>query len=537
MRTLFNNGIIMDGSGKPSCLGHVIIEDDLIKKVGAGVYSGEFDGSIFDCTRKVVAPGLIDAHSHNDWFVARENSELYFQSFAEQGITTQITGNCGFSPFGFERNTPHFDLIGGGLFEIGKAEGDFSSFMSWQESRSGVAPLNLVPLLGHGTVRIGLSGFENRPLSTTELQLQNAKIEEAFDQGVYGLSFGLMYEPGRYATPTELVEAAKIVAKRDGILTVHSKAQSAASTSYQPPFGGEAHNLRALREMIELTRKTGVKMHYSHHIFVGEATWKTVDESLKMIDQARAEGLDFSYDLYSMPFGVSVISVILPNWYLSMPKEKRSSKITKLRLALELSVTKKILGFGFEDIMIAWAGEQAKDICGKRVSELAKEWKISELDAYIRVVELSEGKGRVNMYRYYNDEIIAKLVKHEPSLLMTDAWIEEFGVQNAAAYTCFPRFLELSREQKTISMEQTIRKMTGATADRFLLSSRGYLREGYAADITVFDPNTIAAKEHLAIRPEGINYVFVNGVPVVLDGIATQNLSQSNGLILRKYNF
>jgi N-acyl-D-amino-acid deacylase len=534
MKTLFKNGTIIDGSGDPSYIGSLVIEDGTIRDITSEEVSDDFDGQVIDCKDKVIAPGFIDAHSHNDWYAARKKPLPYFRPFVEQGITSQVTGNCGFSPFGYQADTMYKPLIGGGLFETRDADGDFSTFNGWREAAAKTTPLNLIPLQGHGSVRIGLTGYENRAFTDKEMVLHNAKIEEAFDQGAFGLSFGLMYEPDRYATAEELEQAAKIVAKRDGILTVHSRAQSAASTSYNPPIGGEAHNIRALKEMIELTRRTGVRMQYSHHIFVGKSTWKTVDESLRLIDDARAEGLDFAYDMYAMPFGVSVITVILPSWYLSMPKEKRSSFAARTRLAVEIAVTKRVLGFNFDDIQVAWAGEDAQDICGKRISDIAAMWKVSELDAYIKVVEMSEGKGRVNMFRYYNDDIIDKLMRHEPSLFMTDAWIEESGVQNAASYSCFPRFLESSREKKSLSLEQTIRKMSGATADRFGIQNRGYLKKGRPADVTVFDPATVCGKDDPSKRPEGICHVFVNGIHAVENGVAKDDVLIGAGSIITK---
>lgn len=531
MKVLLKNGTIIDGSGNASYTGSVILQDNAILDITTAETGDSFD-NIIDCTGKVIAPGFIDAHSHNDWFAARENSVRYFKPFAEQGITSQVTGNCGFSPFGYEPDTAYKSLVGGGLFDAGDA--DFSEFRLWREAAAKTAPLNVIPLQGHGAIRVGLCGFENRPLTDIETKKRNAKIEQSLDQGALGLSFGLMYEPDRYSPEAELEEAAKVVAKRGGIVTVHARACSSASTSYSPPIGGEPHNIRALKEIIELTRRTGVRMQYSHLIFVGKSTWKTVDESLELIDKARSEGLDFAYDMYSMTFGVSVITVVLPSWYLSLSKEKRESFGARTRLAVEVGVTKRALGFDFGDIQVAWAGEENKDICGMCISEIARMWNVGDLAAYKKVVELSGGKGRVNMYRYYNDATIERLMKHEPSLFMTDAWIEEHGVQNASAYSCFPKFLALSRDKETLTLEETVRKMSGATADRFGIKNRGYISKGYAADITVFDPATVAARQDPLQRPEGICHVFVNGKNVVKNGIADEVLLKGAGSIITK---
>ncbi len=531
MKTLLKNGMLYDGTGASARPGSVLLENGVIKDVLAGGAPEAFDGEAVDCGGKAIAPGFIDAHSHNDWYAARQNPAPYFTPFVEQGITTQVTGNCGFSPFGFEADTPHYGLLGSGLFEMGETFGDYSAFAGWRAAAEKTTPLNLVPLQGHGSVRIGIAGYENRPLTPDEMKRHDAKLTESFDQGVFGLSYGLMYEPDRYAPPEELESAARLTAARGGILTVHARAFSCVSTSYQPPIGGEAHNLRALKEMIELARRTGVKLQYSHHIFVGKSTWRTVEESLALIDSARAEGVDIAYDIYSMTFGVSVITVVLPSWYLSMPKEKQHGFAARARLAVEIAVTKRALGFDFSDIQVAWAGEGLKEICGLRISELAKRWKVSELDAYLRVAEESTGKGRVNMYRYYSEDIIRRLMAHEPSLFMTDAWIEAEGVQNASAYGCFPRFLAMARGG-ALSMEAAVRKMTGSAADRFGIEKRGYLRPGYAADITVFDAERADSRGDECVRPHGIEAVYVNGTRLVTSGEAVESAMKGAGHIL-----
>lgn len=534
MKALLKNGNIVDGSGAPSYRGSVIIEGSKIAGIIKGTVPGGFSGEVVDCSDLTIAPGFIDAHSHNDWFAARQNPIPHFKPFAEQGIATQVVGNCGFSPFGYEADTAHRKLIGGGLFHVGDAQGDFSSYEGWRKVAEKKTPLNLVPLQGYGAIRTGLCGYENRPLSKDELTRRDAVLEESLEQGLFGASFGLMYEPDRYATAEELEGAAQIVAKHNGILTVHPRACSAVSTSYSPPFGGRPHNLRALDEMIALARRTGVKLQYSHLIFVGESSWKTVEESLELIDKIRADGFDFAYDLYPMTFGVSVITVVLPSWYLSLPPEKRTRTWTKLRLAAEIGLSKRLLGFGFEDIIVAWIGEGYEELSGKSIAEIAAEWKLSEIEAYIRLVELSRAQGRVNMYKYYNEEAITRLIRHRPSIFMTDAWIEEKGLQNAGAYGAFPKFLALSREGRGLPLEETVRKMTGATADRFSLKGRGYLKKGYTADITVFNADTIANSGDEPLPPKGIVYLYVNGKRIVSGGRADEAAMTGSGAILRR---
>jgi N-acyl-D-amino-acid deacylase len=534
MNVLLKNGTVMDGTGNAPYIGSIFIAGGVIRDILKGEINERLDCAEIDCAGKVIAPGFIDSHSHNDWFAALADPVPYFKTFAEQGITSQVTGNCGMSPFGYEAGSPHLALMGSGIFKLNKTAKDYSSFAAWQAEAEKRTPLNLIPLQGHGTIRLGLAGYENRPLSEDERAKRNAKIERSFDEGVFGLSFGLMYEPERYSSAAELEEAARLTAKRGGILTVHARAFSAASTSYSPPVGGEAHNIRALKEMIDLARRTGVKLQYSHLIFVGTSTWKTADKCLELIRKARAQGVDIMFDMYSMTFGVSVITVVLPSWYLSLPVEKRKRPLIRTRLALEIGITKRALGFDFSDMQIAWAGEGSEHICGKRVSEIAAEQNTSELDAYIKLVEMSGGTGRVNLYRYYSDALIEKLAKHEASLFMTDAWIEEKGVQNAAAYSCFPKFLALSRDKNVIPLEKAVRKMSGAVADRFGIPGRGYIKKGCAADVTVFDPAIVGEGSDPLARPKGVCHVFINGLHVVKNGAADDSLLKGAGRIITR---
>ena len=528
LKILLKNGKLIDGTGAEPYFADVLIEGDRIAAIGENL-TADAD-KIIDCAGLVVAPGFIDMHSHNDWFAARKDNERFFIPFLEQGITTQVTGNCGFSPFGYGEDTACREYLGSGLFSL-RDNPDASTVTGFAEAATAL-PVNLVPLYGHMSGRIGICGYDSRALTEDELKRTDALMEQALIDGAAGISLGLMYEPDRYAPYAELKRAAQIAAKHGKILTIHGRANSAVSTSYSPPIGGRAHNLRALDEMGALARETGVKIQHSHLIFVGEKSWKTVDEALEIVQKLNAEGLDFKYDSYSLTCGASVITVVLPAWFLTLPPEKRKSPLSKLRLAFEIGLTKRVLGFNFNDIVITWIAEGQQALVGKTVTQIAKDWGVSELEAYIRLVELSGGKGRVLMYRYLTDEIILRLMRDENCLFMTDAWVEDEGMQNPACYMSLPRFLSLAREN-AIDIVQVIRRMTQMAAQRFNISEREVLKSGFFADITVFDEKQIGPGERLAARPRGIALVMVNGRTVVEHGAYT-GVKNAGQLLLQK---
>ncbi|MGL6105141.1 N-acyl-D-amino-acid deacylase family protein [Romboutsia sp.] len=526
MKILFKNATIYDGSSNEPYIGSICIENDKILSTNN---NNECD-EIIDCTGLAIAPGFIDAHSHNDWFIARNNNEKFFKPFLEQGITTQITGNCGFSPFGFDKDTKFRNLIGSGLFEIGDVEGETATLPQFISCIKQM-PLNIAPIYGHASARIGIAGYENRLLNPDELQQMDKIIEDTLTSGALGVSLGLMYEPDRYADYEELKRTAKIVAKYGKILTVHGRACSSASTSYTPSFGGKPHNIRALEEMIKIARDTGVKLQYSHLIFVGEKTWKTVDETMEILKKCQEEGLSIQYDTYAYTYGASVITVILPVWYLSLSNKQRKNPLYITKLKIEIAVTCKILGFNFNDIVIAWLKEGYDDLIGLTVTEIAKKWNVSPTDAYIRLVEISEGRGRVLMHKYLNDDILSTLMKDENCLYMTDAWVEEMGKQNSACFNCFPLFFNLAKKYN-IPTQKIIHKMSGATANRFNIEKRGYIKKGYYADLVIFDENEIGPSIYSDEgKPQGIKSVIINGKQVVINGNAVGTLNAGKMLL------
>lgn len=215
MKTLLKNGTIVDGSGGKPYVSDVLIENDKITKIAKDIDAA--DAEVIDCTGLTVAPGFIDAHSHNDFFYDYDDAERFYEPFIRQGITTQITGNCGFSPFGVDKNTKYKDKVGGGLFHA-KNPGSFKDFV---KNAEGKLYVNIVPLIGHGTTRISISGFDAKPLTKEQIDEEMKLVDEAMENGAFGGSFGFMYEPGMYSKTDELVAFAKELQKYDGILTIH----------------------------------------------------------------------------------------------------------------------------------------------------------------------------------------------------------------------------------------------------------------------------------------------------------------------------
>lgn len=519
MKLLLKNARIYDGTGASAFTGDVLVENDRIAKVG-GDLSGETCDQTVDLTGLSLAPGFIDAHSHNDWFALRSDPLPYFAPFIRQGITTFVTGNCGISSVGFDRDCPHADVIGAGLFSFGDAKERSGSLQAYFAAADRAMPCNLAVLAGHCTSRAAVSGSVNRPLTQEEESRMLGLLEEALQQGAAGISLGLMYDPGLYAQKEELKKVAALCAKYDRPLTVHPRANSAVSMSY-PELLGRSHLLRAVDELKEIALETKCNLHYSHAIFVGRRSFKDKAEFLEIMNGLRAAGIDAMFDIYNELLGVSVITVILPAWYQAMTLEERKKPLNRLKLTVLVYASSLLLGFGFNDIQVAYIGKGYEKYEGKTVHEIAKEEGLSDLNAYLMLCEKSDFKGRVNMGPYTTPEIISDFEHNEHCLYMTDAWVEDFGVQNPAIYDCFPKFLRDSLRGTGDTMEKTIRRMTGATADRFRLRDRGYLRPGCFADLTVFDENELRAATPDQEKSFGIRKVFING-QLVLDGEALQ---------------
>lgn len=523
MTVLLKNGLLYDGSLNPPHRSDVLIDGDRIAAVGEGLdVNAE---RVLDCEGLCVSPGWIDAHSHNDFFYDWDNAEAYYRPFLEQGITTQVTGNCGFSVFGTEQGSPYAGLVGGGLFTA-RRPGSYAAFC---DAAQGSLFVNMAPLIGHGTARIGISGLTPRALSAQELERELSQVDEAMGGGAFGGSLGLMYEPGMYAPRAELIAYAKRIAAHGGILTVHPRANSSVALGY--PLLSKPHILLGLDEVIDVMRQSGVRVQYSHLIFVGQSSWKCLDAMLERFHAARAEGLDIAFDHYSLSYGASIITVICPPWYLALSPQQRLTPMNRMKLRLTIDITRKALGIGYEDLVVAYVSDTQRQYEGRTVAEIAKAENMGPLELYLKLIDLSGGQGRVYLGKYNNEAIQRRLMADDLSLCMTDAWVESGGLQNASAYQGYPNFL-LQARAWGVPAERVIHKMTQGVAERFGIPQRGTLTPGSFADATVFDPQALRVKlEKPDFTPEGIRHVLVNGTFAVEDG---KYVTQRAGRVLAK---
>jgi N-acyl-D-amino-acid deacylase len=318
-------------------------------------------------------------------------------------------------------------------------------------------------------------------------------------------------------------------------MTVHPRACSAVSMTY--PLLGRPHILRALDELVEIASGTRMKLHYSHAIFVGRRSFRCKDELLEILHALKDRGVDIGFDIYSELLGVSVITVVLPAWYQALSPDKKRHWLNKLKLNILIRATIVLLGFGWDDIQIAYIGPGYKKYEGKTVAKIAEEMGKPCLDAYLDLCEMSNFKGRINMGPYSTPEIVSELSKEDRCLYMTDAWVEDHGIQNPAIYDCFPKFLKFSLCGTGDTMPETIRKMTGAVAKRFSIMDRGEIKPGYYADLTIFDERDLRDGQPDKEQSFGIKKVYINGMKVLDGDILDTEAIKHSGRAMRASAF
>lgn len=533
---LIKNGTILDGTGEPAFKGDVVIKDGRISAVviqGNNPEENWEAAQIIDAENLTVCPGFIDIHSHSDFLLPLHNHPEILACLLEQGITTILGGNCGYSPAPLgEGYLKHmyilkcaFDFLCGRPIDIQWQS--MGSFLNYLEK--GGLSLNLAQLTGHGTLCWSLWGANYSTTGRERMQQLDIIIEESFADGAFGLSLGLGYDPGMYATSKELEEIALLAKKHNRLLAVHIRSLGRVSANCKSNFLIKPHNIRALTEMIELAEKTGVRIQISHLMFGGKKSWPSCDKALMMIDRAKSRGVDIAFDIFPYHCGNTTVNFLLSAWFLKDPEKHFKSSLSRLRQSVEWAIGWKLLGMKLEDVQLMYGGHpELVEYEGLFISEIARMMKCSNSEAALKIAEVSGG-GAVCLYyncngEENNDDVLIKVMKHPLCTFATDEMIVPGRKQNPSAFGAFPAVIQRFHKDRNIfSLEEAIAKMTGKSAERIGIKDRGFLKAGCWADITIFDYNLIkdnTTLQNTEARPSGIKYVFVNGHEVVREGTA-----------------
>jgi N-acyl-D-amino-acid deacylase len=533
---LIKNGLILDGTGSKGFAGHVRITGDKIESVipadtpKADDITAKGADTVIDADGMVVAPGFIDCHSHFDWVLPMPQHQNFLYPMVEQGITTVVVGNCGFSPAPV---TPvSKDLLSSSsefLLEepLSYKWRSMAEFLEYLESDSGLL-FNMAQLAGHGSLHLAVTGDHTRRPESDELETMLNLTNTALDEGAIGLSFGLMYPPGLFSDRQELLALARAAANKGRILTVHKRALSKYSGSYPViPFFDRAHNLKALDEILSIAGESGVRLQISHLIFAGRKSWTTAEKIISKIEKASNLGLEVMFDIYPHFCGNSYLTVFLPAWFSQNLYENLKNPRAIKRLRFEIGLAKWLLGFEMADIQIMQAGYPAGEkYNGQNLVEIAKQEGTDPVGAMLKMVKESNSQALQLTYGYSGDDtheqLIEKLIAHELCLFETDTILKSSGFANPASYGAFPRILgRFTRDKNILGLGEAVSKMSGRTAHWMGIAQRGEIIPGNFADIVIFNPDTIADNTTIretARRPTGIEKVFINGELVVEDG-------------------
>jgi N-acyl-D-amino-acid deacylase len=506
-------GRVIDGTGAPAWRADVGITGERITAIGD--LAREPAGRTLDASGLVVAPGFIDVHSHSDW---RLWANRRAESKIRQGVTTEVVGNCGFSPAPvsdeFRDQMRSFALyLPPGMDFSWRSVADYLR----RYTDEGIA-LNIVQLVGHGTLRLAAMGFARRAPTARELALMERLMDESMAGGACGLATGLIYAPGSYAATEEIVAVARRAARAGGFYASHIRGEGATL-------------LEAVAEAIRVGREAGLPVQVSHIKAAGRPNWGKVADALRLIDAARAEGLDVMADAYPYTASSTTLRTLLPDWALEGGVEAMLERLgdaaARARIREELTGGSPILGrgLGWEDIMVAHAPARP-DAQGRRLADVARAWGRDPLEAAFDILLAERGKGYVILFQLDEADLRRALVHPEVMIGSDGSSLAVEGELGAGtphprSYGTFPRVLaRYVREQSLLSLEQAVHKMTGLPARRLGLADRGVLSVGARADVVGFDAARVAdvaTYEAPHRYAEGIPYVLVNG-RVVIDG-------------------
>lgn len=536
---VISNGKIVNGAGNPWFKADVAVSDGRIVKIGK-LEDVEAERTI-DADGLVVAPGFVDMHNHSD-FSLLVNGRA--ESMIRQGLSTIVYPNCGSGAYPLndeiKEEIMRGGAIGGGILDEAGVKLDWSTAEEYFSiiGKQG-SSVNVAPLIGFGTVRRYVMGWEMRAPTKGELERMKAEVEKAMQAGAFGLTTGLRYVPQSWSETEEVIELAKVVAKYGGFYTSHLRDEG----DRDDPVG-------AIREIIEIGERAGLPVNISHFKILAKPYWDKCDEILGLIEEARARGVDVTADQYPYPASGTGPRAWCPRWAHEGGVEKLRERLRdpelggKIRDELERVMNYR--GGPKRQLIVAY--DPNLDYIGKTIADIAEELGIEPSDTLFNLYQdyvENDGEGNFSFVSFnMSEENVDKMMRKPWVMVSTDGIAgAPYGIlakpgaihSHPRSYGSYPRVLRnYVGERKLISLEEAIRKMTSLEMQRLGIYDRGLIAEGIWADITLFDPDKVIDKAtYLVPRqyPEGIPYVIVNGVVTIDDGEHTGALA---GKVLRK---
>lgn len=483
---LIINARIADGTGNPWYRGSVAIRDGKIVAIGDIDASASKAGEVIDAAGMIVAPGFIDVHTHAESVFENPLAE----NFIRMGVTTLVTGNCGGS-------VPD---VGGFLSRISEAP----------------LAVNISTLIGHNTVRRQVLGLDDvQPTAEQQVEM-DALVDKAMREGAVGLSTGLIYLPGTFAKTEEVVSLAKAAAAHRGVYASHIRNEGLKVAD-------------AISEAINIGEQAGMPVEISHFKISSGALWGETDMTIGLVKSARARGVEVTVDQYAYTASSTSLDARFPNWMVAGGRSEGKKRLEDpvLRKKVDEDMKDYLKKNRFKDFSFAYVASYSPDpsFNGKNIAEITKTVRGSKkVSAQIeQMVEMYKAGGAQMVYRVMNEDDVRNIMGQPFTMIASDSGVREFGsgVPHPRGYGNNARVLgRYVRELKVIPLEEAIRKMTSLPAQTFRLKDRGLLRNGYAADIVIFDERSIADRATFEAPhqyPDGFSAVIVNG-RLVFDG-------------------
>jgi len=514
---IFKNAQVYDGTGAPSYLADVAVQDGKIVQIGRDLGAA---AQVIDAQGLALAPGFIDSHSHGDSSVFFEPNRDHV---LKMGVTTEVTGNCGHSRFPLQDGIPEEEI----RTMLGATGAGGDHFRSLAEMRKAMENLPMGPnqsmLTGHCVLRHAAMGFQNRDASPEEIRVMQDLVEGVMRDGAQGFSSGLGYIPSVYCNTHELIEVAKAAAKYGGMYTTHSRYESASL-------------FKSIQESIDIAREAGIHAHISHLKCTGKDFWGYCEKAIEMIDEANRQGHRVTFDAYPyIACATSATTAVIPARYFTegmsgfLKQLENPAIVEEIRREIyeidDPSWDNGALHVGLENFLITGA-PKTPEVIGKTYTQIAAERGMDPFDAMLAVIK--ENDGAVTEVRYTMCEENLEMIYRHPLCTVGADGLFVKGKDKMAhprALGTFPRYLgRYIRERGILSREEGIRRMTGLPAMRFGIPNKGFIRPGYDADLVLFDYDNIidgGTFEDPFAPNKGIHQVYMNGKLVLQDNEPT----------------